>query len=358
MNALRSFARTFPAFTWALSLAIGSSVATWLVLLLVFRSGAPTIFLLGDSCTGNYRLDPGGRMEDRFSAELPGWKIRNWGMPGASPLDFYLQYDVGRMLCGKPRAVVINLAADKFVGNREFDEDGRNLRFIDWGRSGRELFSMLSPHFRNVAVVQQASLALFAPVDVLRSLWIKEVQWPWERHAMRNAGPDRARRIAERCRQSGLEMESFAIDSDSGFAAHPLARNAEFLIRSLREHGVPTQVVILPFANPDLVARHWSPKALANRDLFVARMRTWLQAHQVAYVDFNEPQRIAHFPGALWDDDVHVKDPAAYTYIAKTLRARFTSTNPTGPQHGNAATPGIALPAGRTDAHRQHRADR
>jgi hypothetical protein len=48
-------------------------------------------------------------------------------------------------------------------------------------------------------------------------------------------------------------------------------------------------------------------------------MKAWLERRNVAYVDFNSPAELAHFPDSAWDDQVHLKDPKALAYMTERI---------------------------------------
>ena len=191
-----------------------------------------------------------------------------------------------------------------------------NLRWIPWDRAGWDFFWHLTPHERNVALVQQAGLPFFAAADVGRALWIRFVQWPWERARMRAAPSERRQQIEQFAVRNGHALEATTIRDDAGFAAQPRARQAREMFEALRKDNVRTLVLVLPYGNPDLLRRTHSTRALTQRDTLIERMRTWLERQGIAYIDFNTPQELAHFPDAVWDDHCHLKSPVAVAYIA------------------------------------------
>ena len=73
-----------------MGLALAASAVCLATVRARFRDARPGIFLLGDSFIGNYRFDPGQRLQDQLESRNPGDRVENWGEPGASPGDFYL----------------------------------------------------------------------------------------------------------------------------------------------------------------------------------------------------------------------------------------------------------------------------
>lgn len=293
-----------------------------------FHDKRPTLFLLGDSGIGNYRLDPGQRFQDFLEGMSPGTKVENWAEPGATPLDFLLQYSRGSLVSGKPQSVVVAFSPDKFLdedGLHRFDEGGQNLRWIPWNATGWKLFTRLSPKERNVAIVQQASVPFYAVADLGKSLWIRYVQWPWERSRMRTATLERRKKIEAKSIECGKARDTLKIVDERGYAQLPLARDAEFLLTSLREQGIETRVILLPIGNPGLIHKTYSAHAQANHDTLTVRMRHWLDGLGQEYVDFNSPEEMAHFPDSAWDDMSHLKSPAAFAYMSRRVHKSLAS---------------------------------
>ena len=321
-TALRSFARRFPALTVAMACTLGLTLLAVLGLKVYFHSSKSVIFLLGDSGIGNYRLDPGNRLQDVLEKANPGFVVQNWAQPGASSGDCFLQLERGILLAGEPAVVVIALSPDKFLeeaGAHRFTDDGANLHWIPWNSQGLAFFQSLSSRDRNIALVQQATLPFYAVSDLAQAAWIRYVQWPYERAAMRKSGRARKERIARFSSGIGQRFANLSIGNDSVFASSVQAKDGFFLVNSLRQQRIPTVAVLLPFANPELLRRTWSPAGLAKRDLVIERMENWMAHENVAYVDFNDAKDIQNFPDAVWDDHVHLKDPQAFEYIAERI---------------------------------------
>ena len=339
--------RAFPAASRAALIGLGVTLALLLVVRVAYRDSRPALFLLGDSGIGNYRFDPGQRLEDELGRLDPSRRVINWAEPGATPLDYYLQWRRGALAAGKPHTVVVAMEHVRFldqVCGRRFDEDGVNLRWIPWDRSGRELFRSLNAHERNVALVQQASVPFYAAADVGRLLWIRYLQWPRERARMRAAGPDRRVKIEAKAADLGRGWDTLTVPDDSAFASLDRTRDGAFLLRSLREAGIETRVLLLPFGNPAVLRKTWSPEAIAKLDTMTVRMRHWLEAQGVEYIDMNAPEEAEHFPDAVWDDLAHIKDPAAFAYLAERIHASLLKPAEHG-QTGPATTDARTVPS-------------
>jgi hypothetical protein len=324
MKPLKWIFTTFPALSRAALIGSGLTLALLIGLRIAYHDARPSLFFLGDSGIGNYRLDPGLRLQDALQRSLPEMRVENWAEPGATPLDYYLQWHRAALAAGKPAMVVVAMEHSKFMNEacpHRFDEDGVNLRWLPWSRNGAELFGRLTAHERNVALVQQASVPFYAAADVGRLAWIRYLQWPSERKRMRNAGPERRKKIEAKAAELGKSWDTIPVPDDSAFAALPRARDGEFLFKSLRDAGIRTRVLLLPYGNPDMLAEQWSPNARARLDSVAALMRRWLDAHGVEYIDLNAPEERAHFPNPVWDDLQHIKDPAAFAYMAERVRA-------------------------------------
>jgi hypothetical protein len=317
-HPLRKATEMFPAASLALGLAVSCSLAAWGIVRLIHRTDRPRVFLLGDSCIGNYRLRPGHRFQDLLQRTNPAFSFDNLAEPGATPLDYAMELFKGDFLLGEPDRVVMALTPDQLLGgdSHRLSDDGASLRWMPWNRSGLDLWMDLSPRDREVALVQQANLLLFGWVDVLQALWVHHFLWPWDRHHMLSGGLHRRERIYEHAVAVGKGLETVQIGSLPRFMENPRAQDAAKVLEILHRKRIPTLVVILPFANPSLIEKAFSPLALAKRDTSIARTRQWLDLQGAAYIDLNQPQNIAQFPDSRWDDHVHLKDPRAFAYMA------------------------------------------
>ncbi len=323
VNPLKPLLRDFPAATRAFLLAVSITLVLTFVMRVTFHSNKPGVFLLGDSGIGNYRLDPGQRLQDFLERSNPKTEVDNWAEPGATPMDFFLQYSRGCALAGKPRTAIIAFSPDKFLEAPDFhrfDDGGVNLRWLPWNSTGLKLFSRLTGKERNAAIVQQASMPLYAAADLGKSLWIRYVQWPWERSQMLTPSGERKKRIEMKSIESGKAKDTLKLIGDDAFAELPLAKDCEFLLRSLREQGVETRVILLPIGNPKLIRLTYSNHAQANQDSVKARMRHWLDVQGQSYVDFNAPGEMDHFPDSTWDDMSHLKSPSAFAYMSRRIQ--------------------------------------
>ena len=323
MHRLKSLSIRFPAARWALLVALGVSGLSFLVLRLIFADRRPSVFLVGDSGIGNYRLDRGSRLHDQVERTLGG-KVGsyNWAEPGARTGDFYLQYAFGTLLAGTPRYVVVALSPDKLLCDgpqSRFDDDGRNLRWIPWTRGGLRYWRNLEGRERSLAVVQQVGAFLFGEYDLARMAWIQLVQWPSQRGRMRTGGPERRHRIECKFEEKVASFERGAGLSDSAIEARQIVKDFELSVRAFRDDGVQPLVVLLPTCNPDLARRILPAASLAQRDTIDAKVRRWLDRQGLQYIDYNLPDRIAQFPDSSWDDAEHLKKPESFGIVAADI---------------------------------------
>lgn len=182
--------------------------------------------------------------------------MENWAEPGACPLDFLLQYENGCQVAGKPQRVVIAMTPDKFLkdgGAHRFDEDGVNLRWIPLGERSSLIWISLTPRERNVAVVQRLGAFFYANLDLGRALWIRYVQWSWERYAMNRGRHCRKQRIWQHAVDLGKQLETIDIGTNAHFDSLPKAKDADLLILALRQNGVQALGIVLPYGNPTLI---------------------------------------------------------------------------------------------------------
>jgi hypothetical protein len=319
---VRRFGKRFPALSRTLLLSLGLTFFVFSAAKIYFHAPKEGIFLLGDSGIGNYRLGPGDRLQDFVARKHPGTPVVNWAEPGSSMADCYLQLERGILLSGKPALAVIAISPDKFLDDEmshRFTDDGANLRWIPWNSQGLEFFSGLDHKQQGNAVVQFLSLPFYAVVDAGLATWVHFVQWPSERDRMLQASRDRRLQIERASSGTGITFGNKPIGDETKFSEAIQAKDADFLLRSLRSHRIETVVLVMPFSNPELLRRTWSASALAKRDRVVGLMKSWLERRNVAYVDFNSPEELAHFPDSAWDDQVHLKDPKAFAYITDRI---------------------------------------
>jgi len=326
----RQLFRTFPAASRAVSLSLLASLATLLLAHLLDPSDRPRLFLLGDSCIGNYRQHPGQRIQDLLQRINGNYHVDNLAEPGAAPLDYLLQYFKGVRVLGRPERAVFTVTPDKFLPDGDtlrFNEDGVNLRWIPWNRSGQLLWQHMTPREQEIGMVQQVNVVLGGFVDGLRALWIRYIQWPWERYRMLTSDLTRRQRIFNRTVGVGKQLEGTPVGDSAMFSRFPKSRDAALALEILRREHIPTLVLILPYANPALVQRAFSPLALAKRDSSIVRMKEWLGHEGVTYLDLNAPQHLSQFPDERWDDHVHLKDPRAFAYMAEQINRWIDTTS-------------------------------
>lgn len=343
MNGLKSLHVRFPAALWALGVTLLVSGASYVAFKLLYRAPGPTVFLVGDSGIGNYRITPGARIQDQLTRVLGG-EIQscNWAEPGARTGDFYLQYSFGKMVVGKPRHVVVAFAPDKLLCDgpqARFDDDGRNLRWIPWTRGGLRYWRSLDDRDRGVAVVQQVGAALFSEWDLARIGWIQLVQWPSQRQKMFQAGPERRRKIEERFLAKVESFQAGADLSDSAMEARQIMKDFDLALQALRDDGIEPLVVLLPICNPDLARKLLPERTLAQRDSVDARVNRWLAGRGIDRIDYNTPERLALFPDSAWDDAEHIKDPAAFSIIAADI-GKWVRAHPHNPGEARSARRG------------------
>jgi hypothetical protein len=349
MRIFRSIMRDYPAFVRTITVLLGINLVLWIGLRIFFHDGRPSLFLLGDSCIGNYRMAPGERMQDMLQKMVPGMQVENWAEPGSSPLDFLLQISKGSLICPPPSCVVIAMAPDKLLGvgrAHRMDEDGADLRWIPLDRTGVRIWSTLTPRERSVAVVQKASLFLYGFSDAIRAAWIRYWKWPHERRDMCHASPKRREKIEKHARELGKSLDTAKIGSDADYAALVKSQDAKLLLDILREKGIATLVIVHPYGDPALLQRNFSPLALAKRDTINQRMHNWLVAQRVPFIDCNAPKRLSNFPDSVWDDNAHLKAPQAFHYLSEQTYLWLASSSPKIRRPRQAGThPSIPVPS-------------
>ncbi len=322
MIFLRAPFKHFPAATRVVFICFSVSLFLWAGLRFASESKKVDIVLLGDSGIGNYRLEPGHRLQDFMEANDPSVRVENWAESGASPLDFYLQFCRGRLVHNQPVLAIIGLSPDRFLGDcalHRFKADGVNLGWIPWNRDGCALFRSLSSHQKNVAIVRQAGVPLYALLDFGAYLWNEYVDGPWQRKSMRASPQERRKLAIANALIRASKEESLVLGDEKTFDQLPMATDTRFVLDALHHLGVETKVMLLPFGDPALIQRSCSKQVLAKHDSIVVEMRHWLESGKEQYVDFNTPEDLAHFPDSTWDDWNHLKSPSAMAYISEKV---------------------------------------
>lgn len=144
----------FPAGTRVALCALTISMLLFIALRAGFRDVRPAVFLLGDSFVGNYRLEPGERMEDLLGQVDPGLHVENWAEPGATPLDFFLQFSRGSLVAGRPQTAVVGLSPSLLRPLQlTRTRPGRRSRSVPFVEPGCEPFG------RARAVMQRRAIA-------------------------------------------------------------------------------------------------------------------------------------------------------------------------------------------------------
>ena len=155
---------------------------------------------VGDSFTGNYRFEPGERLQDLLGAEMGAeWTVVNHARPGARTLDIFMQVDQARLFHGEPDAVILPLQVSKLMpweSPVRMDKRGDNLKWWDVDLSSPLWTSFNEEYRRKVLIHKLGLLAGF--LDGIEYLYVEHVQNPLEREQMRKDAPKRQERIAKK----------------------------------------------------------------------------------------------------------------------------------------------------------------
>jgi hypothetical protein len=160
---------------------------------------------------------------------------------------------------------------------------------------------------------------------------------------MLTATADRRKRIEAKSASRALKEKQETMPNDEGLAALPLAQDASFLLSALRTDHVETRVMLMPFGDPALIKKTCPPEVIAKHDSLAVLMHHWLERQSTDFIDFNDPADMAHFPAGTWDDRDHLKDPAAFAYMAERVHrsweqsraARISLADPGEPLGGD-----------------------
>lgn len=326
MNRLRVVFRTYPAISRTFALLIAINLMTWICLRIAFCDSRPHVYLLGDSCIRNYQMTPGKRMEDILQGMLPDMRVENWAEAGTSPLDFLLQLNKGDVLSPHPAYVIVVMAPDKMLGlDTPFRVHNADLRWLPLNRIGLQIWNTLSPQERSSAALEKANLLLYGFADLIRAAVANYWKWPHDRAVMRHNSPRRRREIKYQAQLFGKALDVTAVGTDADFDTLIRTRDTRLLLDILRHEHIPHLVILHPCGNPTLLSQTFSPRALAKRDTVILRMRDWLNARKTAYIDFNLPNKLDHFPDSVWDDKSHLKAAPPVYYLSQQTATWLTA---------------------------------
>jgi hypothetical protein len=280
---------------------------------------------VGDSTVANVRLAPGERFEDWANGTLgEGWLARNFAQSGAGVGDFFLQYQKAKALGVQPDVVVLGFQPSKLVPRSEhrFANNGANLAWLPVDRYGHEMYRSLSSAQQNIAVTGKLGL-LFGFTDAIGAWWYERVTAPDGRFAalFADVKKHRSKVVANAQSEGKRWTKTVNVSGYAQLAAGQSARDLALFARYLREQAIPALVILLPQANPALTKKAFSPVAQEKLSRADEIVHQFCLDQGLAVIDFNEDQAFKSFRPAEWDDLYHLKAPAAYQRMAKTLSA-------------------------------------
>jgi lysophospholipase L1-like esterase len=314
---------------WALACALLAALlltlGTWLYVRSEFVSAKRQLLFVGDSTVANVRLAPGERFEDWANGILgDDWRAQNFAHSGAGVGDFFLQYQKARVLGVEPDLVVLGFQPSKLVPRSEhrFMSNGSNLAWLPFDRYGYEMYLSLSSARKNIAITGKLGL-LFGFTDAITAWWYERVTAPDGRSGFlsANAKKHHSRVVANAQLEGKRWTNSVHLGSYAELAAGDSARDLALFARYLREHEQPAVVILLPQANPALIKKTFSPAAQEKLSKAHEITRQFCLDQGLALIDFNEDESFKTFRAPEWDDLFHLKSPAAYQRMTKTLSA-------------------------------------
>jgi len=321
--------RRFPAFSAAVAICLAASLATVVAVRIAFHDPRPTVVMLGDCSTDNFRLWPGSRFHELVEAADPGVRAFNVAEAGALPADLFPLYAKARLATGSARYAVVGLEVANFVHGNETERlmyAGRQLRWIPVSRAGLAYFLDLTPDQMATAVVQRVSQFLYLPGDVAIDGWARAVDWPSWREQIR-ASPESPELVLDKSRRSAEEFAATPVWSFASLDTLQRARDFREALRLLREEGVEPLVLFYPYGDSDLIARTHSAASLAKIDSLTAAMRTFLESTGVDFLDFTTARERANFPHPVWFDQQNLGRAEPYRRMAEGI-ARWRRGEP------------------------------
>ncbi len=316
---------------WAAILAVAGcalvTCACWLSVRSTVDSKRPLLLYVGDSFTGNYRLAPGDRLEDRTPVVLPRWQVRNFAWPGARTLDMLLQVHKAQTLLGRVDRVVLPLFVTKFAVAPPYirlDKRGDNLKWLRADSSSLAVTVTLDDEHEKKLLVHKLGL-LVGFYDLLEQLYVERVQWPAERDAIAGDPAERRARIDAKNAGRARSWNDRNVDADA-IATSPAARDLDLLAKYLEGQGIPLLVVWLPVGNMDIVRARFSETARDNLATVRQAALEWTRSRGIDHVDL-----VDALPGRYYDDFTHLDEVAGIEVVVDAVSAWVRGSGQAGP---------------------------
>ncbi|MCO4760203.1 MAG: SGNH/GDSL hydrolase family protein [Myxococcales bacterium] len=311
--ATRAMARRSPM--WVLLVPLVLSLATWMGVRASLSSTKPTLLLVGDSFTGNYRMDDGDRIQDLLAADVSKYHVVNLARPGARTLDMALQVHQAALLGLSPSVVVAPMFVSKFrstEGYIRLDKRGDQLKWLELSRSGR-FFASFDAQYKKKVLIHKIGL-LFGFFDLAEHLYLQHVQWPIERSRMRKDPPARRAKIQKKLKAHAKVWEA-AGTSDELLFNTGSAHDFELLAADVKARGARLIVVLIPAGNMDAARASFSDVALGKLEKTRRQVHAYLKRRNIEVVDV-----VDELPGRHYDDFTHMKTREGNAILARAVQ--------------------------------------
>ncbi len=286
----------------------------------------PVAIFIGDSFTGNYRFEPGTRLQDLLEDKMPGWQVFNHARPGAQPLDYYMQVHQALWLHPRVDAVVLPIQVSKLMPGENpvrMDKRGDNLKWWNVDLSS-PLWASLNNEYRKKVLIHKAGL-FFGFLDMAEYLYVEEIQSPMERAQMRENSADRQKKMAAKAKRVATYWNDYTVDIARVMTSRGV-QDLAFLIADLKARAIPIHAILVPGGNPTIVRDHFPPQAKQTLRDAAEATRHWCRAMDISYTDV-----IDALPGESYDDFYHLKELPGNDRVAEAAKAWLMSLESTAP---------------------------
>ena len=294
------------------ALCAAVTLACWAGIRAGVDDEVPVLLYVGDTFTGNYRFDPGERLED-ITAPPGDWQVHNFAWPGARTLDILLQVQKAETLLGRVDRVVLPLFVNKFIVGEPYirlDKRGDNLKWLHLDSGALPVAETFDDELQRKLLIHKLGL-LVGFYDLLEYLFVQHQQWPGQRQRMRKDPPDRRAKINAKNQRRARIWDERNITPQE-VTTSGAARDLNLLVDYLKRRGIPLLILWLPPGNMDVVKENFSPRAQQNIQAARAIAMEWSAAHGVDHVDLFHA-----LPGAYYDDFTHLNDVRGNRIIAE-----------------------------------------
>jgi hypothetical protein len=308
------------AFLWLLISFIVLNLISYFSFSLQHNSDKKTVFLIGDSFTGNYRFDEGDRLQDIIEKDYSEFQTFNLARPGARTLDMLMQLHQGIFLFGKPDKVILPIYSNKTLNFSDkyhrLDKRGDNLKWLQVSKSSERVYNSLDDEHKKKLLIHK--LGLFTGFyDAFEYLFVNYLQWPKEREQAINSSEKRNAKIAKKNKTLGMKWSKGEVSLDA-FNESKAMDDLNLLIKFVKDQNIDITFLILPPGNLDVVGDF---NIVAKNKIHLSHrfMVNFMYEHDLKFIDL-----FFNFKGEWFDDFRHPIDPKSNEMISTQLKPFLT----------------------------------